>query len=134
MKKTENDTYRVSFKVEILANREQEYIRRGKKDDFEFESEFEDTDFENANRWISDTTTSFYANNEEEVMKRIAREFHNERIRVVPMIEDGYFYWFDNNCLVEQQRMLHRLKVNIDYACDVEINLDDLLEIANGIA
>jgi len=92
----------VCSKKEILVNKEQEYIRKSKHScEFEdYESKFEDTDFQDAKRWIIDTTISFYAKNEEEIINRIRFEFHNARIDTDPIIEGDYFYWFDNNCLV----------------------------------
>lgn len=120
--------YRCRMEVEILANREQEYIRR-KKD--EYESEFDDgIDFLDAKRWIKDITKSFYAKTEEEVIERFNFEFHNGRIDVEPIIEDGYFYWFDNNCLVNNERLLHRASIHVDYACDVELSEEDIKKIA----
>jgi len=132
MKENNNYKYRVTFIVEILANREQEYIRRKSGKDMsveDYESEFEELDFLDAKRWIKDTTTSFYAESIDEVKKRIGKEFHNGRIDTTPLIEDGYFYWFDNNCLVDKQRLLHRGYLMVDHACDVEINNEDLAEI-----
>lgn len=120
--------YRVQIEKEILANREQEYIRHSK--DRDYESEFEDCDFVDAKRWIRDTTISFAEKTVEETMRRIRFEFHNGRIDVEPMIEDGYFYYFDNNCLVNHERLLHRAKVYIEYSCDMELSEDDLKNIA----
>lgn len=133
MEPNNNFSYRCKFEIEILANREQEYIRNKKRSDLEFDdyaSEFEDTDFADAKRWIKSTTISFYSKSIDEIKDRIRFEFHNGRIDTTPLMENGYFYWFDNNCLVDQQRMLHRAKLSIDYACDVEINDGDLSEIS----
>lgn len=133
MVKRDNFSYRCKFEIEILANREQEYIRNKKCSDLEFDdyaSEFEDTDFEDAKRWIKSTTISFYAKSVEEIKEKIQFEFHNGRIDTTPLVEEGYFYWIDNNCLVDQQRMLHRANLSIDYACDVDINDADLTEIS----
>ena len=133
MKLKENYAYRCVFKKEILVNREQEYIRKSKHScEFEdYESEFEDTDFQDAKRWIIDTTISFYAKNEEEIINRIRFEFHNARIDTDPIIEGDYFYWFDNNCLVNQERLLYRAYLTVDYACDVSVTEEDMKIIAN---
>lgn len=64
MVKRDNFSYRCKFEIEILVNREQEYIRNKKRSDLDFDdyaSDFEDTDFENAKRWIKGSTISFYA-------------------------------------------------------------------------
>ena len=132
MKEDNNYRYRVTFAVEILANREQECIRRKSGKDMsveDYESEFEELDFLDAKRWIKHSTTSFCSESINEVKDRIRKEFHNGRINATPLVEDGYFYWFDNNCLVDNQRMLHRAYLTVDYACDVEITESDLVEI-----
>lgn len=133
MVKRDNFSYRCKFEIEILVNREQEYIRNKKRSDLDFDdyaSDFEDTDFENAKRWIKGSTISFYAKSVEEIKEKIQFEFHNGRIDTTPLVEEGYFYWFDNNCLVDQQRMLHRANLSIDYACDVDITDADLTEVS----
>lgn len=135
MKLKENYSYRCVFEQDILVNREQEYIRRKGKNDLsieDYESEFEDTDFQDAKRWIRDTKTSFHAKDIEEIIRKIRFNFHNARLDTTPIIEDGYFYWFDNNCLVNQERLLHRGKLIVDYACDVEITESDLNLIVKG--
>lgn len=134
MKIDENYAYRCKFCVEILVNREQEYIRKRKSKYIGFEeysSEFEDGDTQNAKRWITDTTTSFYAKTLEEVINKINFQFHNGRIDSTPLVEDDYFYWFDNNCFVDNQRLLHRATLTIDYACSVVIEKADLEEMAH---
>ena len=127
-----NYKYRVVFETEILVNREQEYIRKKKRNDLsveEYESAFDELDFIDAMRWVHDTTTSFYVNTIEEVTDRISFEFHNGRIDITPMVDGGYFYWFDNNCLVNQERIMHRMHISVCYASDVEITENDMREI-----
>ena len=119
--------YRARIEVEILVNREQEYIRNKNR---ECDSEFDDCDFYDAKRWIRDKTISFSEKTFEKAIERTRFEFHNCRIDIEPMIEDGYFYYFDNNCLVNHERLLHRAKVYIDYSCDVELSEEDLKSIA----
>lgn len=131
MLKTDNFSYRVKFTVEILVNREQEYIRRKKKDEPEYGySEFDDCDFVDAKRWISDTVTSFYEKDIDEIYEILGFNFHNNRLKTNPLIEDGRFYWFDNNCLVDGERLLHRGRLDIEYTCDVEVTDADLERMA----
>lgn len=131
MKNSENYLYHVTIEVEILVNREQEYIRRHSKNDVEdYESEFEEYDFADAKRWIKCTTLSFCEKTLEQVEEKIRFEFHNARIDTEPLVEDGYFYWFDNNCLVDNERLLHRASVHIRHTSDVEIAEEDMIRIA----
>ena len=131
MKNSENYLYHVTIEVEILANREQEYIRRHSKNDVEdYESEFEEYDFADAKRWIKDTTQLFSEKTLEEVEEKIRFEFHNARIDAEPLVEDGYFYWFDNNCLVDNERLLHRAYVTVRHISNVEITEEDMIRIA----
>lgn len=136
MEPNENYFYRCKIHIEILVNREQEYIRRRKNGDSSFDEyseEFEDADFQDAKRWIKDKTIAFYEKSKEKVKARIKFEFHNARIDTVPLVEADYFYWFDNNCLVEDQRILHRAYLDINYACDVEMTNEDFKEIAGEL-
>lgn len=121
--------YRAKIEIEILVNREQEYIRRSNK--VEYESEFDETDFQDAKRWIKDVTISFSDKTIEKVIERIRFEFHNCNIDVQPLIEDGYFYYFKNNCLVNNERLLHRTSVHVEYSCDVKLEDDDFIKIAS---
>lgn len=127
MKTGEEYFYRCEFIVEILVNREQEYIKNRHN---EYESEFEDTDFVDAKRWIRSHTISFCEQRKDKIFDRIRFEFHNARIDTIPIVEDGYFYWFDNNCLVNQERLLHRGELRITHACDIEVKEDELISIA----
>lgn len=132
MEKTDDFTYRVRFTVDILVNREQEYKRRKSRNDPELgDSEFEDYDFGDAKRWITDTVTSFYEKDIDKIASRVGFNFHNNRLKADPLVEDGFFYWFDNNCLVKNERLLHRGKLDIEYTCDVKISDSDLERMAN---
>lgn len=131
MNNSENYLYHVTIAVEILVNREQEYIRRHSKNDVEdYESEFEEYDFADAKRWIKDTGLSFCEKTLEEVEEKIRFEFHNARIDIEPLVEDGYFYWFDNNCLVDNERLLHRASVTVRHISNVEITEEDMIRIS----
>lgn len=133
MQNKENYLYSVRIETEILANREQEYIRRRKVSDMsveDYESEFEEYDFYDAKRWIRITVESFCEKTLEEVEKRIKFKFHNCNIDTVPLVEGRYFYWFENNCLVNNERVLHRALVDIQYKSDVEMTEDDMRRIA----
>ena len=131
MKNSENYLYHLTIEVEVLVNREQEYIRRHSKNDVEdYESEFEEYDFADAKRWINDTKISFCTKTLEEAEKRIRFEFHNARIDTEPLVEDGYFYWFDNNCLVNNERLLHRSIIHIEHKSEVKITEEDMIRIA----
>lgn len=133
MKNNEDYLYYVTIVTEILVNREQEYIRKHNKNDVEdYKSEFEEFDFADAKRWIRDTTETFCTKTLEETEKRIKFKFHNARINVEPLVENGYFYWFDNNCLVNNERLLHRANVCVQYKSEVKITEEDMLRIAKN--
>lgn len=87
-------------------------------------------DFQDAKRWIKDATISFSEKSMEKIIEHIRFEFHNCNIDVQPMIEDGYFYYFKNNCLVKNERLLHRAIVYIEYSCDVILDDEDFAKIA----
>lgn len=120
-------SYRVKIEIEILANREQEYaIRKGNNYKSEFE---EDVDFPDSLRWIDRSSISFYAETLEKAIERIRFEFHNCRIDVEPLENEGYLYWFDENALTGYERLLHRAHIHIDYAKDVILSVEDVQKI-----
>ena len=132
MKIKKDYRYHVTIFDEILANREQEYLRFGKNDP-NYISEFDECDLMDSMKWLRTSARSFNVKSFEEVEERIRSKFHNGRIDTTPMIEGEYFYWFDNNMLVDDQRMLHRTGISVHYVSDVEITADDLRRMAKEL-
>ena len=132
MKIKKDYRYHVTIFDEILANREQEYLRFGKNDP-NYLSEFDACYLMDSMKWLRTSARSFNVKSFEEVEERIRSKFHNGRIDTTPMIEGEYFYWFDNNMLVDDQRMLHRTSISVHYVSDVEITADDLRRMAKEL-
>lgn len=120
-------SYRTEIEIEILVNREQEYYMKKGSD---YKSEFdEEIEFPDSLHWIKRSTISFYSKTMDETIERIRFEFHNGRIDVEPMENDGYLYWFDEDALTGYDRLLHRAHIHIDYAKDVILSAEDVQKI-----
>lgn len=121
--------YHVTIYREVLANREQEYLRH--KKDTDYGSDFCEEDDPDCRRWIKDITTSFQEETLEDAIKHIQSEYNNGRGKK-QLIQDGEFiYFIDTNCFINNQKLLHRDRIWIEHSAVINVEEKELSNIVN---